>query len=523
MPSELDDMMIIGGIGVSIDLLFDDNELAREKINDALDVEGVSFADVLINFTSADQLFWLTTRQVPANEETLAVAAGMEGVWDSDGNWHPTDPIDVPDPDAPEISWTRTTNLLVSYNYTGGFLTSGTFYTGFEVTNGTGEIQIAVERGDRRMSDTVFVEEGKSYTLEIRIGLTRRTDPYIPPGTYQSGFVITSPSAPHPANATFNIQNDISVGSLLSVKLNGKTLKEDSIYQTLHGVTWGSEQFVTVGNFGTIGISPDGFEWTVVTSGTDKSLYGVTWSGSQFVVVGKEGTILTSPEGVEWTKRTSGTSEDLQGVTWSGSQFVAVGYSDTILTSPDGVNWTRRNSGNSERWLRDVTWDGNQFVAVGGIQESVTSHFIPNAGIILTSPDGVEWTLRHSSFTKYLLSYRGVAWSGSKFVVVPSDGPILISSNGVTWTKLGQDFEDLFGYFSPRLRGVTWDNGQFVAVGTGADIVTSPDGLNWTKPDTKGSSGLNDVAWGADRFVAVGSNGESYIQISFDGITWTSP
>ena len=87
LPPELDNMMIIGGIGVSIDLLFDNNELAREKINAALDVDGVSFEEIIINFTTADQLFWLVGRQAPTAGEIASIIDKITGYWDAGGTW----------------------------------------------------------------------------------------------------------------------------------------------------------------------------------------------------------------------------------------------------------------------------------------------------------------------------------------------------------------------------------------------------------------------------------------------------
>ena len=89
LPEALNDMMIVGGVGVSIDLLMnqDTNDLAREKINDALGDEGVSLGDIVINFTRSDQLFWLLGRQVPTADEITAILAGLSGFWDAEGNW----------------------------------------------------------------------------------------------------------------------------------------------------------------------------------------------------------------------------------------------------------------------------------------------------------------------------------------------------------------------------------------------------------------------------------------------------
>ncbi len=87
LPPELDNMIFIGNLGLSIDLLFDHNELAREKINDALKDTDVSLADVLIHFTRADQLFWLIGRQVPTEGEVDSILSRFIGYWNAAGEW----------------------------------------------------------------------------------------------------------------------------------------------------------------------------------------------------------------------------------------------------------------------------------------------------------------------------------------------------------------------------------------------------------------------------------------------------
>ena len=58
---------------------------------------------------------------------------------------------------------------------------------------------------------------------------------------------------------------------------------------------------------------------------------------------------------------------------YGNSLFVAVGDGGVILTSPDGVNWTARVSGTYNS-LFGVTYGNGTFVAVG------------DGGTILTSP-----------------------------------------------------------------------------------------------------------------------------------------
>jgi hypothetical protein len=79
-----------------------------------------------------------------------------------------------------------------------------------------------------------------------------------------------------------------------------------------------------------------------------------------------------SGAGTTWTRRIS-QGNHLRGVAYGDGLFVAVGNDGTILTSPDGVNWTVQTSG-TDHSLHGVTYGNGLFVAVG------------DNGTILTSP-----------------------------------------------------------------------------------------------------------------------------------------
>ena len=114
-----------------------------------------------------------------------------------------------------------------------------------------------------------------------------------------------------------------------------------------------------------------------------------------------------------WTVQNSGTNAPLYSVTWTGNQLVAVGE-EIILTSPDGINWTVRASMSPtfQCILNYVTWTGSQLVA------------LDYEGAILTSPDGITWTTQQSG-TRYPLT--SVTWTGNKLVAVGALGTILTS------------------------------------------------------------------------------------------------
>jgi hypothetical protein len=200
---------------------------------------------------------------------------------------------------------------------------------------------------------------------------------------------------------------------------------------------------------------------------------------------------------------------DLRGVTYGSGTFVAVGDSGTILTSPDGVTWTIATSGTNSD-LSGVTYDNGIFVALGKNKGHPTT-----GGTILTSPDGLTWTVRVSG----TIGLSAVTYGNGTFVTVGTGGTILTSPDGLTWTvRVSGTSVSLFG--------VTYGNGTFVAVGESAlaphrdgKILTSPDGITWTIRTSGTSYDLSGVTYGNGTFVAVGGYA---IVTSPDGVTWTA-
>ena len=125
-----------------------------------------------------------------------------------------------------------------------------------------------------------------------------------------------------------------------------------------------------------------------------------------------------------------------------------------------GITWTLRTPMRFNSFLDDVVYGNGLFVAVGG------------SGTILTSQDGVNWTLR------------------------TSEGNDLF---GVTYGDLFLAVDDLFG--------VTYEKGTFMAVGWRGTILTSPDGVDWTEQTSPTRNDLFGVTYGKGTFVAVGDYG----------------
>jgi len=229
-----------------------------------------------------------------------------------------------------------------------------------------------------------------------------------------------------------------------------------------------------------------------------------------------------------WTESatpSTGTTLVLRGIVWAGSLglFVAVGWCISgvsvarVLTSPDGVTWTLQNASEANHW-RSVAWSPTIPLLVA-VSSTGTNR-------VMTSPDGVTWTARSASEAN---AWQGVAWSPSLglFVAVANSGThqVMTSPDGITWTN--RTAAAALGWTT-----ITWspDLSLFVALAGGSagtgNVMTSPDGITWTQRSTPVSTSFgsnNPPAWSPTLtlWAALSSESPTKCFTSPDGITWT--
>jgi hypothetical protein len=132
---------------------------------------------------------------------------------------------------------------------------------------------------------------------------------------------------------------------------------------------------------------------------------------------------------------------------------------------------------------------------------------VGDEGIILTSPDGMEWSNRTFSQTH---DYCNIIYANCMFVIIGTGGTIVTSSNGINW-------EERTSTVSSNLSSIVYGKQIFVCVGSFGIILTSHDGSTWTPVTTNITGSLYGVVYGNEMFVAVGADG---IFTSDDGFTW---
>ena len=346
----------------------------------------------------------------------------------------------------------------------------------------------------------------------------------------------------------------------------------------LNKVEWLNDQFVVVGDSGTVLFSDDGVTWDAQSTGTGDYLIDVDWNGTLYVAASNLN-YFTSTDGVNWSSAIS-TGGLVEDVAWSSTLglFASVDLNGRIVTSTNGSIWTERISVAEGAALRTIIWGDGQFIAAG------------DEGEIVTSSDGISWQTLSSS-----MDLQNILWNGSQFYAVGGFGKVLTSSDGITWIfhRTGDDGDYMYDIADSGTRllaaaqdyymssaadlswssrtsigstavdnGVIWDGSQFVSVGdsggirvssdglshdyiysttTGTSsyltdviytgtlyvvtgysgtIITSPDLNTWAQPTLETAENLNAVAWSGSVFVAVGNNGS--ILSSTDGINWTA-
>jgi len=209
-------------------------------------------------------------------------------------------------------------------------------------------------------------------------------------------------------------------------------------------------------------------------------------------------TLQVNKDVSNWTRRTTPFTDTLRGLVYADGLFIAAGGSGRLITSPDGITWTARTSSFGATFINAITYGEGLYVAVGF------------DGKLATSPDGINWTQRTSSFgTDYILN---VAYGDGLFVAVGQNGKLATSPDGINWTQGPQ----IFG--SDPLRASFYGNGLYVVAGN-QGLATSPDGITWTSRSSGVSFTLFAGTYSGSLFVAVGDSGA--ITTSPDGITWT--
>jgi hypothetical protein len=287
-------------------------------------------------------------------------------------------------------------------------------------------------------------------------------------------------------------------------------------------ITYGSNGFVAVGLFGRIARSPDGVDWTTTSPLSAFQILDVEYGNGFFLALAGsaegDSNVWLSADGATWRAHAG---PGVYDVTFGNGVFVGTTEDRQILTTSNAVDWITSTYQNEYGWLGGVAFRNGIFIVTVPVPEHV-----------LTSPDGLTWTLQRVEDCSCVWPIEGdfvsLAFGKGLYVGTTWNGEIWSSSNGTNWVLrqegapiVGNQFSSTFS----TLSHVTFGGGVFVAVGGYAEfggvygnipiygtIYTSPDGIKWTRAPVRVSDVLRRATYGSGTLVAIGGESNTILQ-----------
>jgi len=292
---------------------------------------------------------------------------------------------------------------------------------------------------------------------------------------------------------------------------------------SIHCIVYDGNKFIAGGRSGRIASSVDGIKWTNVPNNAFRSTDAISCiacgnnayvAGSTAINFDEDGYPYISPgrlacstnSGNSWTAA-AGTDYFFQTIAFGNNTFVAGGMDGFAVRSTDnGATWNANQVGVH---FHCIEYGDNTFLAGSW------------SGTMIRSTDnGKTWTsIKNEIFNQNTI--RGIAFGNKTFIAVGSLGEIFRSTDkGVTWTAITNTLLS-----RTDIKGISYVGNSFVAWSSwDTQIIRSTDnGVTWTAmPDyfiyMAGPNQLNDledIAFGANTFVAVGQSGNiAYLKIN---------
>lgn len=215
-------------------------------------------------------------------------------------------------------------------------------------------------------------------------------------------------------------------------------------------VCYGNNRFVAVAQSGTGSramYSTNGVNWTLSATPLDISwnsvAYGLVNTSPLFVAVGSNNSIMTSANGTTWSLKSVNASNDTN---WSGitygkvknfGLFVSVASigsgTQLVMTSSNGNDWNVQNASSTNAWI-SVTYG---FVNGNGLFVAIANS---GSNRVMISLDGIIWSSIVLS-SVFEINWQCITWGTVKgighFVAVASAAQLntmMTSVDGVNWT-----------------------------------------------------------------------------------------
>ena len=328
------------------------------------------------------------------------------------------------------------------------------------------------------------------------------------------------------------------------------TMPELPVYSAWETVTYGNGKFVAIVSQSANGAySTDGINWTRMTMPADRYWHSVTYGDGKFIAVVYNSSVgAYSTDGINWTEMTMPASDKWTSVTYGNGKFVAVASSNspTGAYSIDGINWVAMTM--PANIYLCVTYGNGKFVA-GASNSANGAYWEVADGADREAFTGVTYSISDTNITANSDVLMELTDEGGARARTIASGSIQIIRGTVPTTPISYTYKvkqtnasgqfTLVNHFVPEVPTKTSELTNDSGFITSADIPTTPTSLPVTYKRVSGelpTTGWNPLGWeqstlpsvndwrsvayGNDKFVAIGDEGGRGAY-STDGMNWT--
>ena len=259
-------------------------------------------------------------------------------------------------------------------------------------------------------------------------------------------------------------------------------------------VIFAENQFVAVGESGTVMLSPDGENWDFHPTEAHYWIDNIRYDNGKYLAWGRSESIIHSTDAKTWTSVIVGTqifSETIRDVSYGDGCWIARSYGH-LYRSYDGENWEHIK----EVRVDHLEYGNGLWLALSGD----TTY--------LSSDDGDTWEI-YFPLNHFGSDYGKLKFRNGKFIFYERDS-LWTSSDGINWSQADSEH---------RPNALTLLDGKIFSMFY-TIVSWSEDGLDWNSTEMPGAD-MRSIAYGNGRYVVVGYEG--YTAYGDDPLSLRSP
>lgn len=282
-----------------------------------------------------------------------------------------------------------------------------------------------------------------------------------------------------------------------------------------------------------------------------KNVVSIAGNNTVLVTAEQKAIQYSLDQGKTWTFATlpaefvNAQNVNLHGIAANGNNFIAVGsyipagkyraFAVILISADQGKTWNFSSFPNDK-----VSYDQSEFFCAQWINNQwVIGGILTGKDVILTSPDGSNWTEIYPGFYSYRII--SVAFHHNEWYAIETNPYYTLMlyrtihsiDNGKTWNRVN---DEAFSPLMQRIKNITFNGTIWTALGIRylsdmnitriPTVLTSTDGRSWVTHAmplafNKETSTINDIVWDDAHWIALGSYFKADTPCEMASARWT--